>query len=155
MSRTAPQRRLRVRLRQEDGQALVEFALVLPWIVLLLFGALDLAKAYSYWTDSTHLANVGARFAAVGTVPSGYTSLQSYLQAQAENSDLGGKIIVTICNPTGGAYAIGQPLRVQVSSTFSYLPFMPGTLNSTISSTATNRVEQLGLPSGSQPSGTC
>jgi Flp pilus assembly protein TadG len=144
MSRLASLRRICDRLRREDGQALVEFALVLPWLVLLLFGAIDLAKAYSYWNDSTHLANVGARFAAVGTVPSGYSNLQAYLQAQAENSDLGSKISVTVCNPAGTGNAIGQPVKVTVSSTFSYLPFLPSTLNSNIKSTATNRIEQQG-----------
>jgi Flp pilus assembly protein TadG len=144
MSRAASQRRFRDRLREESGQALVEFALVLPWIVLLLFWAIDLAKAYSYWNDSTHLANVGARFAAVGTVPAGYTDLQSYIKAQAENADLGSKIAVTVCNPSGSGNAIGQPVRVIVTSSFSYLPFLPNTLNSTIKSTATNRIEQQG-----------
>jgi Flp pilus assembly protein TadG len=144
MSRPASARRFRDRLREEDGQALAEFALVLPWIVLLLFGAIDLAKAYSYWNDSTHLANVGARFAAVGTVPSGYSDLQSYLKAQAENADLGSRIAVTVCNPTGSGNAIGQPIKVTVSSSFAYLPFLPSTLNSAITSTATNRIEQQG-----------
>jgi Flp pilus assembly protein TadG len=148
-------RSLRARLRREEGQALVEFALVVPWLVLLVFGAIDLAKAYSYWNDSTHLANVGARFAAVGTLPSGYTDLETYLKDQAESSSLGDAISVHICNPTGGAYQIGQPVKVVVSSSFSYLPFVPGTLNSTITGTATNRVERLGLPSSSQPAPAC
>ena len=57
----------------EAGVALVEFALVLPLLLLLLFGMLDFGKAFNYWIDETHLANEGARWAGVNKNPgSGY-----------------------------------------------------------------------------------
>jgi Flp pilus assembly protein TadG len=49
----------------EDGAALVEFALILPILVVLLFGMLEFGKAFNYWIDETHLANEGARWAVV------------------------------------------------------------------------------------------
>src|SRR3954451_24649413 len=49
----------------ERGVALVEFVLVLPMILLLLLGMIDVGKAVNYWNDETHLANEAARSAAV------------------------------------------------------------------------------------------
>jgi hypothetical protein len=51
------------------GTALVEMALVLPLLLLLLFGMIDFGKAFNEWIDETHLANEGARLAAVSYCP--------------------------------------------------------------------------------------
>jgi TadE-like protein len=51
------------------GTALVEMALVLPVLLLLLFGMLDFGKALNAWIDETHLANEAARIAAVSYCP--------------------------------------------------------------------------------------
>ena len=47
----------------------MEFALVLPLLLLLVFGMLDFGKAYNYWNDATHLTAEGARYAAVNRKP--------------------------------------------------------------------------------------
>src|SRR5881227_1414933 len=113
MSRLALfRRRVVAWLGQEDGQSLVEFALVLPILLLVLAGIADVAKAYNYWNDSTHLANIGARFAAVGNAPGG--DLKAYIKSQAETTELqNSSFVVTICSPTG-TYAVGQPIKVVV-----------------------------------------
>lgn len=46
----------------QGGQELVEFALVLPVMVLLLVGALDLGRAFHAAISITNVARVGARF---------------------------------------------------------------------------------------------
>ena len=43
----------------------MEFALVLPLLLLILIGMLDFGKIFNYWIDETHLANEGARYAVV------------------------------------------------------------------------------------------
>ena len=35
----------------------MEFALVLPFLLLIIFAMVDMGKAISYWNDQTHLAN--------------------------------------------------------------------------------------------------
>ena len=45
---------------EERGVALVEFALVAPILLVLLFGMLDFGRVFNYWIDATHLANEGA-----------------------------------------------------------------------------------------------
>src|SRR5437868_458087 len=70
---------------REEGQALVEFALVLPVLLVILFGTLDFGKAYNYWIDETHLASEGARYAAVNQTPD--PSAASFLDAIREQAD--------------------------------------------------------------------
>jgi Flp pilus assembly protein TadG len=61
-------RRTRI-LRREEGQATVEFAIVIPLLLLLVVGIFEFGKAFNYWIDLNHLANEGARWAAVDKVP--------------------------------------------------------------------------------------
>ena len=74
----------------ESGQALVEFALVLPLLLLLVLGMVDFGKAYNYWNDTTHLTAEGARFAAVNRKPdpANPLSLQRQILNQADTAEL-------------------------------------------------------------------
>ena len=83
-------RRLLSRGRDEDGQALVEVALALPIILIVILGIVDFGRAVNYWNDENHLAEIGARYAAVGSLPSNdptcgsqESSLQAYLVCEA------------------------------------------------------------------------
>src|SRR5215211_6519497 len=67
--------RQRLRLRRhgrgypsgEAGVALVEFALILPFLLLLVFGITDFGRAFFLRNDMTHLANETARYAVVNS----------------------------------------------------------------------------------------
>lgn len=62
-----PVRRLLRRFGQEErGAQLVEFAFLVPVLLLLIFGALDFGRAYFSWIILTNGAREGARVAAVG-----------------------------------------------------------------------------------------
>ena len=52
--------------RDDDGAAAVEFALVLPILVLLLFGIIQFGIVYDAQLTITHAAREGVRRAAVG-----------------------------------------------------------------------------------------
>jgi Flp pilus assembly protein TadG len=58
-----------VRLRNQDGVAAVEFALILPLIVIILFAAIEFGVAMAKWEDYESAAREGARFAAVHCAP--------------------------------------------------------------------------------------
>src|SRR6266508_511051 len=60
---------IQTRISDARGAALAELALVLPLLLLVLFGMLDFGKAFNAWIDETHLANDGARLAAVSYCP--------------------------------------------------------------------------------------
>lgn len=55
--------------REEKGQNLVELALILPVVLLLLFGMLDFARAFNYKDQTTQVANETARWMIVDQVP--------------------------------------------------------------------------------------
>ncbi len=64
--RKGPLRRLLHRFRQtEAGQSLVEFSMILPLFLVLLFGLVDFGRAFFTWLLVTNAAREGARVAAV------------------------------------------------------------------------------------------
>jgi len=141
----------RLRLRDERGVALVEFALVAPVLMVLLFGMVDFGKAINYWNDSTHLANEGARWGVVNWNPStgqpwaNKAQLQSYVAGQADTPDLQGKLGstgVAVAFPDG-VCTVGHPIKVTVNFPYNWLgvlKLLPGT--ATVSSSSTMRLER-------------
>jgi len=130
--------------QHEAGAALVEFVLVLPLLLVLLLGMLDLGKAFNYWIDETHLAHEGARFAAVNRNPGPGASLQESIKSQADSDELKGAIQVCISFPGGGA-VVGEPVEVKVTSKYTFLGFIADRLDVTdkdITTTSTMRLER-------------
>ena len=138
--------------RCEAGVALVEFALVLPLLLVILFGMLDFGKAFNYWIDETHLANEAARWAVVNKNPGGGT-LQEYIQQQADTPELRnggtssvpGPLQICISFPNGSAN-VGDPVHVTASSTYNWLPLIGnriGITQTTITGSATMRLEAI------------
>src|SRR5215216_3137139 len=123
--------RVQAAIRDETGAALVEFVLVLPLLLLLLLGMLDLGKAFNYWIDETHLAHEGARYAAVNKNPGPGTSLQDALKSQADSDELKDALEVCITFPGGGGAFVGEPVEVKVSSNYTFLGFIADRLDVT------------------------
>jgi hypothetical protein len=126
--------------RNEDGQALVEFALVLPVLVLILFGMIHFGKAVNYWNDATHLTAEAARFAAVDRKPdpSSAASLQAQILGQADTKELREGKTDSVVSPArvcvdfpNGTSNVGDPVRVKMTFSYSWMPLLdlvPGTL---------------------------
>ena len=53
------------RLRQDRGASMVEFALILPLLVLLIFGLVEFGRGYNAQITLTHAAREGVRTLAV------------------------------------------------------------------------------------------
>ena len=75
-------------MTSESGQALVEFAFVVPLLLLLIFGIFEFGRAINYWIDETHLANQAARFAAVNHRPDAGQTITQYVRNQATTPEL-------------------------------------------------------------------
>jgi Flp pilus assembly protein TadG len=139
-------------IADESGAALVEFVLVLPILLVLLFGMLDFGKAYNYWADGTQLAAEGARFAAVNKNPGPGATLQQSIRDQADTAELrnGGTASVpsalSVCiDFPNGTSQIGDPVRVRITSTYSFLSFLSsrlGITNKVIQAHSIMRLEQ-------------
>jgi Flp pilus assembly protein TadG len=149
---SAPAARTRTRWRSERGQAAVEFALVVPVLCLIVLALIDFGKAVNYWLDANHLANEGARLAAVlGNSAQPSPTLTQWVQQQAETTELRNgtgsvtspaKICVTfLAGPTGTTGQIGDPVKVTVTAPYQWIPFVGGG-TFTISADATMRLER-------------
>jgi Flp pilus assembly protein TadG len=122
--------KLRTLFYDEQGQALAEFALVLPVLILVLFGMVEFGRAFNYWNDATHISAEGARFAVVNRKPdpANTATLQAQLRAQADTGELrsGGSSALPaaaqVCvDFPNGTSNIGDPVRVSMSFTYHWL----------------------------------
>jgi Flp pilus assembly protein TadG len=137
-------------LSRERGQALVEFALVLPLLLLVVLGIADFGRALGYKDDMTHLANAAARYAAVNNSPNGPHTLDTYITSTAPSGlqPLITHVLFTFPNNTTPNHCVGDPLTVTVQATYTWLRFLgihnavPGGLTSTMTSQSTMRLEK-------------
>ena len=148
----------------ERGVALVEFALVLPLILLLMFGMIDFGKAFNYWNDETHLANEAARQAVVDNCPSCSSGqkINDWIRTEADTGELmnggtqsisspGLRVCIWFPNDTNPAdnpvrdHALGDPVQVIVHAQYNWLAYLVGQglpLHSDLTGTATMRMEK-------------
>src|SRR5436309_2633731 len=81
--------------RREEGQALVEYALILSLVsiaahvvLVVLLGMVDFGRGFDYWIDGTHLSATDARWAAVNINPGDGATLQEWIRDQADTAEL-------------------------------------------------------------------
>jgi Flp pilus assembly protein TadG len=76
-------------VREQRGQTMVEFAIVLPILCLLLFGAIQFGILFNNYVTLTDAVRAGARKAAVSRQITGTTPRQACIdQIKASASDL-------------------------------------------------------------------
>jgi TadE-like protein len=149
---------IRSRATDESGQALVEFALVIPVLLLVLLAVLDFGKAFNYWMDATHISAEGARYAAVNRKPNSADSatLQQQLLDQADTGELRDGGSGSLPNPAqvcvsfpNGTSLPGDPVKVTMQFTYNWMPpirsLVPGgdhiAPTTTVTSSSTMRLE--------------
>jgi Flp pilus assembly protein TadG len=133
--------------RDQDGAAAVEFALLLPLLVLLLFGLIQFGIAFNTKIQATNAAREGARMAVVGIdnwadVGGGL----AFWQAVQQNAGVGDidNCVLDTTDVVGGTLTV----------TFDYpldlvIPFMPNPPSwQTGTAQATMRIEQLSASIG-------
>jgi Flp pilus assembly protein TadG len=102
----------RGRPARDRGAAAVEFALVLPLLLLLVFGLIDFGRALNAQITLTQAAREGARLAALGEP-------DAASRAQAAATGLGSvSVSATICPPGASPGTDGE---VQVSYPFTFV----------------------------------
>jgi Flp pilus assembly protein TadG len=100
----------------DRGAAAVEFALLLPLLLLIVFGIIDFGRAINAQITITQAAREGARAL---SLPGGAATYQT--RAQNAAIGLSGVTVTPIATcPTGGATA-GDDAQVQVTYTFSFI----------------------------------
>jgi TadE-like protein len=132
-------------LRPERGQAVVEFALILPVLLLVLFGIVKMGIAATSWSNETHLANEAARFAAVNSCSAcGGQPIETWIITQGDTGDLktNGSATITFTDAGAKNHCQGDPVQVKVSYTYNLLnlPILPK-FSIPITATSTQRLE--------------
>ena len=119
------------KLRNEKGASAVEFALVLPIFIMLVFGIFQFGIAFNNWIAITHAAREGARLAVVG----------QYDEQRVRDS--APSVAIESISVSGQDGAVGDPVTVIVAGNVLNIniPFA-GNWPVTLRSTAVMRLEQ-------------
>ena len=132
-------RRNRILKRNESGQALTEFALVLPLLALLLFGVIQFGILFNHYITVTDATRAGARKAAVSkdeSDPAGVA--EATARGSAENLDQDEMGVSVSASP---AWEHGADVTVSV--TYPYQVSLVGLVvaSGTLESSTTERIE--------------
>ncbi|GAG87423.1 unnamed protein product [marine sediment metagenome] len=76
-------KRIRI-IKNEKGASAVEFALILPILIMLVFGIFQFGIAYNNYITITHAAREGARRAAVDLDPDDPSPLKQFIINRAK-----------------------------------------------------------------------
>jgi Flp pilus assembly protein TadG len=112
---------------------MVEFALVLPLLVVLLIATVQFGIVFKDWINVTDAARVAARAAVVArftTQPNPCNAAQAAVAAQ------GGGMTLASCNPSGGFVTVTVEHPWSVS-----LPLLPFSRGGQLTSVVTERLE--------------
>lgn len=122
-----------MRTHGDQGAAAVEFALVLPVLVLLVCGIIDFGRAYNARITLSHSVREAARVWALGG-----TAAETTTRAQDTATGLSG---VTATTTT---CAFGQPTTVTVTASFSFATPLIGSLAPGLTSLSAKGVMRCG-----------
>ena len=130
--------RRRNNIRDEQGQTMVEFALVVPILCLVLFGVIQFGALYNDYVTLTDASRVGARKAAVSRHDADpAASAEAAARASASGLDAGDLDI----NVTATGWEHGEAVTVEATYPYniSLLGFVVA--SGDLSAETTERVE--------------
>ena len=128
----------RIQIRNEQGQAMTEFALVLPVLALLLFAVIQFGIVFNNYVTLTDATRAGARKAAVSRDdPNRDADVMAAVRSSASDLD-SSKLSVS---PPSSTWDSGSD--VTVTATYPYSISLLGLVvkSGSLSSTTTERVE--------------
>jgi len=103
-------KRIRI-IKNEKGASAVEFAIILPILIMLIFGIFQFGIAYNNYITITHAAREGARRAAVDLDISNLSPLKQIIIDRAYPIPLT-EADIDIRTPEG--IKIGDPVEVEI-----------------------------------------
>ena len=143
------------RWRSEDGAQLVEFALVLPMLLLVVLGIAEFGFIFQRLEVMTNAAREGARMAVLPgyTTADVQTRVRTYVtQGRVPTTLVNPSIVVTnVTIPVGGGLPALNARRVTVTytHTFTLLPGIGNLLGATYTTVPLTAVAEMRNESGS------
>jgi hypothetical protein len=132
-------------MKSEKGQSLVEFALVLPILVVVLFGIVDFGRIFHAYITVDHAGREAARAASVGKTQSQAQSIAVSSAAGIDLTKTGASVTVSPAPPSASdPYPSGTDVQIQIIYPFEFVTPLIGNffINSfTIDDTTVMRVE--------------
>ena len=132
----------RLRRDREDGAALVEFAMVLPLFIVLIFGIMEAGWFFAQNVEVRNAAREGARLAVVdfpSTAPGGEIDIRDETCARAPLSSGTANVSLTYDD-------VGDTATVTVKQDYSSLTGLITIFDGTVASTVVMRYERDGVP---------
>jgi Flp pilus assembly protein TadG len=128
----------RIQIRNEQGQAMTEFALVLPVLALILFAVIQFGIVFNNYVTLTDATRAGARKAAVSRDdPNRDADVMAAVRSSASDLD-GSKLSVS---PPSSTWDSGSDVTVTASYPYSISLLGLVVKSGRLSSTTTERVE--------------
>lgn len=97
-------------IRDKRGQSLVELALVIPLLIIVLFGIIEFGRVFHSYLIITHASREGAR---VGVVGQSNGEIQQRIQEAAPLANMD-KLTITITPTDQGSRTPGVPLTISI-----------------------------------------
>jgi Flp pilus assembly protein TadG len=114
------------RFRNENGQAAIEFALVVPVLIAFLFLLAGFARVFNAYNDLNQMAADGARFAAVGNFPGSAALLSNADTPLSQAATINGPSYAAPGSSTFGASCtVGGTVKVTATANMQLIPFIP------------------------------
>lgn len=132
-------KRIRI-IKNEKGANAVEFALILPILIMLVFGIFQFGITYNNYITITHAAREGARQAAVALDPTNHSPLKQFIidRAYPLNPPLTEADII-ISHPPDPK--IGDPVEVVITYNMTVEIPLVGSWSVPLTSKAVMRLE--------------
>jgi Flp pilus assembly protein TadG len=106
--------------RDESGQAAIEFALILPLLLGVLFMITEFSRTFNAYNDVNQMAANGARLAAVNRFP----GTAALIAAEGDTKAVRDDASAAVTYPSGTC-AVGDPVRVTVTVPIKILKYLP------------------------------
>jgi Flp pilus assembly protein TadG len=115
---------------RERGQALVEFALVLPLFTLMVMAIIDFGWAFRTYVTITNAAREGARYGVTcKTADQIKDRTVDYSSNILTTADVTVTFPPTAQNPCEGATTLGEPVTVKVDYDYTYITPVGGLMS--------------------------
>lgn len=129
----------RIFRKSERGQAMVEFAIIVPILLVVLLGIMQLGVVYNNWVSLTDAARAGARKGAVcrsGCSPDATTAVTNAVKNSA--ADLNQSSLTV---SVSSSWTQGSDVTVSASYPWSVNILGVAVASGTMTATTTERVE--------------